>query len=204
VPADVLAALGGTTEDAERLVEAGLWINSEAGYDFRNWHDFQPSRESVEEEREKARKRKQAWREARTNAGSPVVRPTGTDDGTLPGTDIGTDAVGSASPTRPDPTRPEVPKGTQRTGAKRATQLPDDWKPNETHLEIAREYGLDPAYELRAFKDRNEAKGTTYKNWDAAFRTWLNQAKTFRGGSSAAAPVRRNGYAPDDVRARFQ
>lgn len=69
------------------------------------------------------------------------------------------------------------------------------------HLEIAREYGLDPAFELKAFKDRNEAKGGTYKNWDAAFRTWLNQAKTFRGGqspTSAAVPAQRK-HIPAEV-----
>lgn len=108
-------------------------------------------------------------------------------------------ADGSPTPSRPVPS--VVPKGTTR-GAKRATQMPSDWAPKEDHLKIATEYGLDPAFELRAFKDRNEAKGGTYINWDAAFRTWLNQAKTFRGNShppysaSAATPRR---HAPLEV-----
>lgn len=82
--------------------------------------------------------------------------------------------------------------------------MPVDWRPKDEHLDLAREYGLDPAHELRAFKDRNEAKGTTYKNWDAAFRTWLNQAKTFRGGqsTSAASPAPRK-HIPAEVPAHI-
>lgn len=107
VPNDVIAALGGTWEDADRLVGVELWDAVEDGFQFRGWHDYQPSRESVIEERERARKRKQAWRDARTNTDSPPDRPggspNGTDAGTQSGTDAGTDSVGSASPTRPDP-----------------------------------------------------------------------------------------------------
>lgn len=75
--------------------------------------------------------------------------------------------------------------------------MPSDWAPKDDHLKIATEYGLDPAFELRSFKDRNEAKGGKYINWDAAFRTWLNQARTFRGNahppySAAAATPRKH------------
>jgi hypothetical protein len=77
--------------------------------------------------------------------------------------------------------------------------MPADWKPNDNHLEVAREYGLDPAFELRAFRDHNEAKGTTYKNWDAAFRNWLNKARTFKpSGYSAAVPAPRK-HLPESV-----
>jgi hypothetical protein len=109
VPLDVVVALGGTPEDAEQLVAAGLWDGNEDGYEFRNWLAFQPSKDAVEEEREKARKRKQAWRNGRTDTDGPPSRPTGTDNGTPIGTDtgtgVGTDAGTPASPTRPDPTR---------------------------------------------------------------------------------------------------
>lgn len=125
-------------------------------------------------------------------SGNPSVDPHEVKKGTLPETHAPLLAPNSLLLTP------------SSTGSRKATKLPADWKPNENHLEIAREYGLDPAYELRAFKDRNEAKGTTYKNWDAAFRTWLNQAKTFRGQSKPAPAERKGGYASDDVRARFQ
>ena len=118
--------------------------------------------------------------------------------------DLEPEVTDNSTPTRPDPTRPVVPNGTTNRGAKRATQMPVDWRPKDEHLDLAREYGLDPAHELRAFKDRNEAKGTTYKNWDAAFRTWLNQAKTFRGGqsTSAASPAPRK-HIPAEVPAHI-
>lgn len=190
LPRHMIGTFGAQKRDARRLVEVGLWCETETGYQFNGWDEYQPTKEQVEAERKSARERQARHREAKRNTVSNAV------------TDGVSNAVSNGTPTRPDPSL--VPSGTN-SRAKRATQLPPEWKPNETHLQIAREYGLDPAYELRAFKDRNEAKGTTYKNWDAAFRTWLNQAKTFRGGQGKATPVeRKNGFAGDDVRARFQ
>lgn len=49
--------LGGSDSEAAELVAAGLWIESEAGYSFRDWHDYQPTRESVEADKEVARRR---------------------------------------------------------------------------------------------------------------------------------------------------
>jgi hypothetical protein len=63
---------------------------------------------------------------------------------------------------------------------KRATQLPGDWEPKPVHLEIAVEYNLDPAFQLRSFRDYYQATGKTHKDWDAAFRVWLNKAKSFQ------------------------
>lgn len=204
IPVSVIVAFGSSLEDAQCLVDADLWEVDGEGFRFLNWAEFQPSKAEVEKEREKARKRKQQWRD-RQNGESPDGSPAGTTSGTDSGTNgespDGKDGGGAGSPTRPDPTHIS-------TGAKRATQMPKDWQPKDEHLAIAREYGLDPAFELRGFKDRNEAKGTLYKNWDAAFRTWLNQAKTFRGNShppysaSAASPVSRK-HVPIEVPAHI-
>lgn len=107
VPVGVILAFGSSIEDAQNLVEADLWEVDGAGFRFRNWVEFQPSKQEVEREREKARIRKQEWRD-RQNAGSPIGShagtPTGTDSGTNAGSPIGKDGVGAGSPTRPDPT----------------------------------------------------------------------------------------------------
>lgn len=81
---------------------------------------------------------------------------------------------------------------TKRARATRGTTIPDDWRPKDDHLKIATEYGLDPAFELRSFRDYYEATGKTHKNWDAGFRTWLNKSKSFKTPAySAPSPVAR-------------
>jgi hypothetical protein len=105
IPSDVVLALGGTPDEAVQLVAAELWDVDGEGYCFRNWSDFQPSKEAVEADRLKARIRKQEWRDKKssppgTDAGSPNGRPIGTDGGTPTGTNGGV----PPTPTRPDPT----------------------------------------------------------------------------------------------------
>ena len=173
LPRHMIGTLGAQKRDAVRLISVGLWCETDDGYQFNDWDVYQPTKEQVEADRKASRERQARYRESKRNAVSNAV------------TEPVSNAVSNAAPTRPDPT--VVPNGTTKRGAKRATQMPADWHPKDEHLEIAREYGLDPAFELRAFKDRNEAKGGTYINWDAAFRTWLNQAKTFRGTGSQPA-----------------
>ena len=146
---------------AANLVQSGLWIEVDSGYKFHQWEERQPTKEHVESERAAARERQRKHRESKRDAAvSHGV----------------TDGVTNRTPTRPDPTTSS--SGTSKS-AKRATQIPDDWQPKEVHLEIAVEYGLDPAYQLRSFRDYCQANGKTYKDWDAAFRNWLNRAKTY-------------------------
>lgn len=56
IPANLLAALGGSRATAERLVKVHLWDAEPGGYRFRDWHDYQPSAVDVKaaEEAEKA------------------------------------------------------------------------------------------------------------------------------------------------------
>ena len=60
---DVLPMLQGTTEDANELVNAGLWIDHIDGYVFHDWEVYQPTRDSVEKQRESWRLRQQKSRE---------------------------------------------------------------------------------------------------------------------------------------------
>lgn len=59
----------------------------------------------------------------------------------------------------------------------RATQLPSDWEPSETHRSIAAERGVDLASEVVKFRDWCAANGATKKDWDATFRNWLRNAR---------------------------
>ncbi|BCX51639.1 hypothetical protein CTYAZ2_12210 [Comamonas testosteroni] len=61
----------------------------------------------------------------------------------------------------------------------RATSLPDSFEPNETADRLAGELGLVVTAELEAFEDHHMANGSTFKDWQAAFRTWLRNSAKF-------------------------
>lgn len=75
IPADVLPRWG-TRADAAALVKAGLWHpaekDGETGWQFHDWHEFQPSAEKIIEEREQARAR---MKRIRSGGSSGDVRP---------------------------------------------------------------------------------------------------------------------------------
>lgn len=90
------------TGPAAELVRVGLWEEVVGGFQFRDWADYQPTKDEVEEKRAKgaARTRKSRNRAKRLNieAAGNAVTPSVTDD------------VSNASVTlpRPDPTRPHL------------------------------------------------------------------------------------------------
>jgi hypothetical protein len=56
--------------------------------------------------------------------------------------------------------------------------------PEEFHFDaraeaLAKSYGLNPFKEQAAFKDHHVAKGSVFKDWQAAFRTWLRNSVKF-------------------------
>jgi hypothetical protein len=59
----------------------------------------------------------------------------------------------------------------------RAAQIPEWWKPNDVHRELARTEGVDLEVEVVQFRDHAQATGRVLKNWDAGFRNWLRKAK---------------------------
>lgn len=62
---------------------------------------------------------------------------------------------------------------------KRATQLPEDFEPDDTAASLAAELGVSLAAELPKFRDYHAARGKPMKDWQAALRTWLRNAKQF-------------------------
>jgi len=158
--------IGGTQKAARTLVEVGLWELREGGYQFHDWDQYNPTREEVEADRAAARERMKRVRSGRSSGGSSA--------------EVRANTKRSSDQVRdPRPVPSSSSSGTT-SGAKRATQIPADWEPKPVHLEIANEYGLDPAFQLRSFRDYYAATGKTHKDWDAAFRVWLNKAKSFQ------------------------
>lgn len=96
LPKHMIGTLGAQARDAKRLVEAGLWEQTDVGFQFRDWEDYQPSKSQVEADKAANRERQRRFRERRRNAESDVVSNEGSNGVT---NDVTNDA-----PTRPDPT----------------------------------------------------------------------------------------------------
>lgn len=176
VPDHMIASLG-TPAQAERLVKVRLWLRQEGGFLFHEWSESgrQPLRADVEAEREAARKRMAERRNKRRS-----------DDSVRQNTDRTSGEVlekfgdGSATPTRPDPTRPPVPSEQVERG-KRAARLTDEWTPNDAHRSLAAERGVSIDFELSKFRDWAASNGAAKKDWDATFRNWLRNARPTPG-----------------------
>lgn len=63
--------------------------------------------------------------------------------------------------------------GAARSPAKRKRQIPPDWWPDEAGQAYARERGV-PQSEVSHFRDFHRAKGNTFADFAAAWRTWCN------------------------------
>ena len=68
----------------------------------------------------------------------------------------------------------------ERKGIGRACSLPEDFIPNDRAKELAKGQGQNVLALCAAFKDHHTAKGTLFKDWQAAFRTWLRNDLKFK------------------------
>ncbi|PYX67793.1 MAG: hypothetical protein DMG72_24525 [Acidobacteria bacterium] len=113
-----------------------------------------------------ARKR---WNEARkqpdaTPIGSPMPHPM-------------------QDQSRPEQSRAEKRERTTPPTAKRASQIPQDFHPKDSHHALAVELGVNLDAAFAKFMDHHGSKGSTYKNWDLAFNSWLRKEQEFTRGN---------------------
>jgi hypothetical protein len=72
------------------------------------------------------------------------------------------------------------------------TELPPEWIPNESNVADAEARGFSQqeiSDEADRFRDHHLARGNRMRNWDAAWRTWLGNARKFANGRVAGGPV---------------
>jgi len=75
----------------------------------------------------------------------------------------------------------EAPKQ-QKPKTKRSVSLPDTWVPSDRNIQDAINRGFSKEainHEAEQFRNYHHAKGSTFKDWDAAWRTWLGNARKF-------------------------
>ncbi|HHQ6628324.1 TPA: replication protein [Serratia fonticola] len=61
----------------------------------------------------------------------------------------------------------------------KATQRPASFTPSEKHSALALKLGVNLQSEFESFCDYHDAKGSTFKKWDAALNMWLRNAAKF-------------------------
>ncbi len=188
--------LGAEPEDIDALLDVGLWVEVEGGYQFHDWGDYQPTRESVEEDRAKARARM-----ARARAAKSPRDTTGTTPDRSPERAPDVRANTRRSSDNPDPTRPDPePNGSEGDTApapptpptpikpskptRRATRLPEGWEPSPDVIQaMATEHPqINLEAEHRKFTDHFQAAPDSKArktDWDATWRNWIRRAADY-------------------------
>lgn len=171
VPGFMLEEWGADVSHGTALVAAGLWVETEAGYAFHAWDEYQPSRADVQAHRDRERRRKEEWRAKK--AGN-----TGESHADVPTGQQGVSHRPSAlpDPTHPDPTRPDQLKGVN--AAKRGARIPDQFiVTTSMRLWAAEKVPLvDVDVSTAKFVDfwrAKTGKDATKLDWVATWRNWL-------------------------------
>lgn len=95
-------------------------------------------------------------------------------------------------PTKLEESKKIEVKKTRGRQPMKSTQLPKDFQISESVTKwLAEQEGsvmVDIEKEFLAFKDFHLSKGNVFKDWDAAFRTWLRNAIKFNAGKGNNKP----------------
>ena len=78
------------------------------------------------------------------------------------------------------------------TKPSRGTVAPSDFMPDQTAHDIAANTGVNLQAELANFLDHHAARGTVFKDWQAALRTWLRNAVKFSSHAPASGRGRQS------------
>ena len=176
VPRRFLAMVDADDIHAKELVDAGLWIECDAGWRIHDWSEYQ-ERTLSEKRAEAGAKGGKASGEARREANGKQ-------------TEVASEADNEAG-TLPVPSLP-VPKPKRPPAGDRATRLPDDWRP-EPEPELVKAIGGQKvaAEQFARFCDYWKAqpgsKGRKV-DWQATWRNWLRRSEEFKPGGARGSP----------------
>lgn len=148
IPHEIVAALGGASGAADRLVAAELWHPHDEGFEFHEWVERQPTRDEVEAKRAVDKERVRVWREAKRSKRNSVT----------PGvTHTVSNAVDNAVRTSA-PTRPGIKEVFIENEQDSAIQQKDEQKPKTVYpAEFEKFWAAYP---------RRQSKGDALRAWD--------------------------------------
>lgn len=191
----------GSSADADELVDSGLWVTADGGYQFHDWDEYQETSDAVRRRRDMARERQRRARAAREQKRhnqlmSQVASP---DESRRDGAESSQEVFNP----RPDPTRPDLlttdvvssalPRETRR---RRPMPIPDDWAPTDTHRAKLGHLpaGIDLAAEADAFRNHALANDRRLVDWNAGFHNWLGKARPRPVPGQGAATTKAQGW----------
>lgn len=190
-----LRALGGKRNAtlAQRLVDVGLWsANEDGSWTIHNYAKKNQTAEEIQRKKEAARRRKEAWKlrqlenenAAGTRSGTRSEhvseRPLQLQTQTPPdNTTTKPNIIGgqSAAPSHPTSAvveikhrkRPETPCPDSDSTAGQIRDWAERWKIDVGHAEFV------------GFLDHHRKSDQRWRDWGAAWRTWLKNAPKFAG-----------------------
>lgn len=82
----------------------------------------------------------------------------------------------------------QEPVTIKEKAAKRRQQIPDDFVPNEAGRNAATQKGISLSDELEKFRNYHLAKGSVMLDWQAAWRTWVGNARPAQGRTKQLDP----------------
>jgi len=91
-----------------------------------------------------------------------------------------------ATQPEPEPYKEKIEAKASTKKPRRACSLPENWVPSEKNEQDATDRNFtseEIRNEADRFRDYHTSKGTTFKDWDAGWRTWLGNARKFDGNS---------------------
>lgn len=119
-------------------------------------------------------------------------------DGEIPESQEGKGREGKEEGNGVAPVSPALPP----KPSKRSMQLPTDFYPNETGVAYAEQRKVSTAVEMESFRNWHAAKGSTMKDWQAAWRTWCDKAVEF--ARAGQAPNARASPLPNAAQERAE
>ena len=100
----------------------------------------------------------------------------------------------SPNPDSPNPDSPNTTTNVvvkEKKPRKVSTVLSEDFYPDETGVAYADSKRISFAVELESFRNWHAARGSTMKDWQAAWRTWCDKAVEFgRSGNGQRPPAK--------------
>ena len=88
-----------------------------------------------------------------------------------------------------------LPREEKKRIKKINTALPENFELNESSVTYAKVCGVDVDAEIKSFRNWHTAKGSLYKDWQAAWRTWCDKAVEF-GRAKPAKPESESTFDP--------
>lgn len=191
IPRFMLDEWGASEDQAQHLIDVGMWRKTSKGYQFLNWDEYQQTKQEVEEKRRKERERKDRYRKEK--ADREANGPNGVPAGVPVGQDVGREAESDPPiPSLPFPSLP-IPINASRGDAKPSRKkpelpLPESWAPTAEHVKRARERGVDLVAEVENFRLHAETHDRRAANWNGAFTMWLNRSRPVAVVAAAPEP----------------